>query len=452
MEDIANYDHISNIVEVRDLMNMELNRAAVSFVRIGYLLKTVRDDPNMLKDTAYSSVNEFAMAEFGLDKSAVSRFMRINDRFSLGGYSEQLKENYEGFGSAKLSLMLTLPDEINEELSPEYTKSDIETIKAEYDAEKKISDLEVMMEDKEDGSDEFIAGIVKELNDEHPDAAIYLNDTMKLATKMGIAVSEADIMEAYIPDEVGAYSIRIPGQGRFMVSMKPEGITITNMRDPENKSHLSWQEFKDVLLEDMEVRDFPEEEKKPEKKKPEKVKPAKPKKAKGLTEEEKKEAEEFFAPIVKGIKAKYAEVAPVQQEKKVEETTKIQNEEAPERIPEENPKIIPAGHSTDNVPQNVREVEDKVQEDVPAAGNEEPEEKPQSQDEGDTVEEAQAAAGVEKVTPDAEDVLTPAQRDMLEWLDLIRRKVVPEDGSRPDWQGILDEVKTIERYVKQFTY
>ena len=35
MEGIANYDHISNIVEVRDLMNMELNRAAMSFVRIG---------------------------------------------------------------------------------------------------------------------------------------------------------------------------------------------------------------------------------------------------------------------------------------------------------------------------------------------------------------------------------------------------------------------------------
>ena len=446
MEDIANYDHISNIVEVRDLMNMELNRAAVSFVRIGYLLKTVRDDPDMLKDTAYSSVNEFAMAEFGLDKSAVSRFMRINDRFSLGGYSEQLRENYEGFGSAKLSLMLTLPDEINEELSPEYTKSDIEAIKAEYDAEKKISDLEVMMEDKEDGPDEFIAGIVKELNDEHPDAAIYLNDTMKLAAKMGIAVSEADIMEAYIPNEVGAYSIRIPGQGRFMVSMKTEGITITNMRDPENKSHLSWQEFKDILMEDMKVRDFPEETKKPEKKKTEKVKPAKPKTDMGKT----------IATVEK--EALESAVAPVQQEEKVEETAKIQNEEAPERIPEEDPKIIPAGHSTDNVPQeDIREVEEIIQESTGAAGG--------------TVEEPKGAAGVveadtaagvsekeqlyaeldQKYGAKKEDDITSGQREVLDWLDLIRRKVLPEDGSRPDWVSIRDELKTMERYVSQFT-
>lgn len=437
MENIANYDHISNIVEVRDLMNMELNRAAVSFVRIGYLLKTVRDDPDMLKDTAYSSVNEFAMAEFGLDKSAVSRFMRINDRFSLGGYSEQLRENYEGFGSAKLSLMLTLPDEINEELSPEYTKSDIETIKAEYDAEKKISDLEVMMEDKEDGPDEFITGIVKELNDEHPDAAIYLNDTMKLATKMGIAVSEADIMEAYIPDEVGAYSIRIPGQGRFMVSMKPEGITITNMRDPENKSHLSWQEFKDILMEDMKVRNFPEETKKPEKKKTEKVKPAKPKTDMGKT----------IAAAER--EALETAVAPVQQEEKVEETAKIQNEEAPERIPEEDPKIIPAGHSTDNVPQeDIREVEENIQESTGAAGG--------------TIEEPKGAAGVsekeqlyaeldQKRGAKKDDDITSGQREVLDWLDLIRRKVLPEDGSRPDWVSIRDELKTMERYVSQFT-
>ncbi|MBR6987525.1 MAG: hypothetical protein IKH82_05595 [Clostridiales bacterium] len=432
MEGIANYDHISNIVEVRDLMNMELNRAAVSFVRIGYLLKTVRDDPDMLKDTPYSSVNEFAMAEFGLDKSAVSRFMRINDRFSLGGYSEQLRENYEGFGSAKLSLMLTLPDEINEELSPEYTKSDIETIKAEYDAEKKISDLEVMMEDKEDGPDEFIAGIVKELNDEHPDAAIYLNDTMKLAAKMGIAVSEADIMEAYIPNEVGAYSIRIPGQGRFMVSMKPEGITITNMRDPENKSHLSWQEFKDILMEDMKVRDFPEETKKPEKKKTEKVKPAKPKTDMGKT---------IAAVEREALKSAVAPVQPESVQEEAETDEKVQKAE--ENAQDENENVQEA-----DIPAEV--VEDP--EDKPAAGDEEPEEKPQPQDEGDAADEAQAAAGVEKVTPDTEDVLTSSQRDMLDWLDLIRRKVVPEDGSRPDWRGIHNEVKTMERYVKQFTY
>lgn len=420
MDEVMSYSNINTFAELTDAICGELCKAAISFVRIGYLLKRARDE-DILKDTGFSDIYEYANAKFGLDKSQVSRFININDRYSIGGYSEHLKVEYEEYGYSKLALMLTLPDEINEELSPQYTKTEINVIKAEYEAEQKISDMEVMMEEKEDGPDEFVAMIVKELNDEHPDAAIYLNDTMKLAAKMGIIVNDADIMEAYIPDGVATYSIRIPGQGRFMVSMKPEGITILNMRDPENKSPLSWQEFKDILMEDMKVRDFPKETKKPEKKKTEKVKPAKPKTDMGKT----------IVAVEK--EALDSSVAPVQQEEKVEETAKTQNEAVPERIPEEDTEIIPAEHSTDNVPpEDIQEVEEDIQEDEdtePAAG-----------------EESKAAAG------EKEDDLTSAQKDMLEWLELLKRKTVPEDGSRPDWAGILDEVKTMERFVKQFTY
>ena len=390
--DELSINSVNNYLTLKQALGNELSRAALSFCRIGYLLKRARDEENILKDSGYDNVNAFASAEFGLDKSQVSRFIRINDKFSIGGYSEHLKSEYEQFGYAKLSLMLLLPDEINKELSPEYTKSDIEVIVNEQKEEKAISDLEVMMEDKEDGPDEFIAAIVKELNDEHPDSAIYLNDTMKLAEKMGITVSSADIMEAYIPDGTASYIIRIPGQGRFMVNMKAEGISITNMRDPSEKSPLTWQEFKDVLLEDMKVRDFPEETKKPEKKKSEKVKPAKPKENRYVEEVRKYHEQE--------------EVAPVQSE----ETAENPNEEVPERLSEDDVEIV--GQSTDNVAQE----------------------------------------GLEEDNAAASEGLTSSQTEMLEWLDLIRRKVVPEDGSRPDWASILDEIKTMERFVKQFTY
>ena len=407
---------IGNITELKQELGNELNRAAISFVRIGYLLKLARDT-DILKDSSYSNVNEFASAEFGLDKTQVSRFIRINDRFAIGGYSETLKVEYNNYGSAKLSLMLTLPDEINEELSPQYSKSDIETIKAEYEAEQKISELEVMMEEPSDGPDEFLQAVVKELNDEHDDVSAYFAETIRMARRLGVEPNEADVKEAYMPDGDKTYSIRISGQGRFMINMKDSGMSIVNMRAPEEKSSLSWEEFKILILDDMATRSFPEPEKPKEKPKPKKVEPAKPKKA---------------------------EVAPVQQESVQEETkTDEKCTKAEENVQDENESVQEA-----DIPAEV--VEDP--EDKPAAGDEETEEKPQSQDVGDAAEEAQAAAGVEKVTPDAEDVLTSAQRDMLEWLDLIRRKVVPEDGSRPDWQGILDEVKTIERYVKQFTY
>lgn len=412
---------IGNITELKQELGNELNRAAISFVRIGYLLKLARDT-DILKDSSYSNVNEFASVEFGLDKTQVSRFIRINDRFAIGGYSETLKVEYNNYGSAKLSLMLTLPDEINEELSPQYSKSDIETIKAEYEAEQKISELEVMMEEPSDGPDEFLQAIVKELNDEHDDVSAYFAETIRMARKLGVEPNEADVKEAYMPDGDKTYSIRISGQGRFMINMKDSGMSIVNMRAPEEKSSLSWEEFKILILDDMATRSFPEPEKPKEKPKSKKVEPAKPKKA---------------------------EVAPVQ----------------PERIPEEETEIIPAktetipaGQCMDNVPQeDVREVEENIQESTGAAGG--------------TVEEPKGAAGVveadtaagvsekeqlyaeldQKYGAKKEDDITSGQREVLDWLDLIRRKVLPEDGSRPDWVSIRDELKTMERYVSQFT-
>lgn len=72
--------------EYKAAVDTELQRSAESFVRIGYLLKVARDT-DILSGSGYGSVNEFADAEYNLDKSQVSRFIRINDEYSEGGYS-----------------------------------------------------------------------------------------------------------------------------------------------------------------------------------------------------------------------------------------------------------------------------------------------------------------------------------------------------------------------------
>lgn len=276
---------IMNYEQLKSELNEELSRTANSFVRIGYLLKLARDDRHILDGSVYSDVNEFAQKEYGLDKTQVSRFIRINDRFSIDGNSTKLLPQYEEYGSAKLSLMLTLPDEINEELSPEMSKTDIQAIKEEYDEENKITDLEVMMEAKPEGEpDEFIALVVKHLNDEHTEAAELMNESIQLAKKHEIEVEPEDIKENYMPDGDKIYNIRIEGQGRFMISMKEDGITITNMRDPANKTPLTWEEFAKAVIEDVSHREFaikpekPKAEPKPNKPKPKKVEKSKPKK------------------------------------------------------------------------------------------------------------------------------------------------------------------------------
>ena len=112
----------SNYAEFKESLDTVVEKVEEGFVQIGYHLKVARDT-NILQESGYKNVNEFAEAEYGLDSSAVSRFININDRFSENGYSPRLQEQYRGFGRAKLSIMLLLPECINEELTPDYSRN-----------------------------------------------------------------------------------------------------------------------------------------------------------------------------------------------------------------------------------------------------------------------------------------------------------------------------------------
>ena len=59
-------------------LDTELVKSAESFVKIGYLLKVARDT-DILVNSGYGNVVEFAKARYGLDKTQVSRFIHIND-------------------------------------------------------------------------------------------------------------------------------------------------------------------------------------------------------------------------------------------------------------------------------------------------------------------------------------------------------------------------------------
>lgn len=394
MDEIMRYGDINTVEELTDKISSELTKAAISFVRIGYLLKKARDE-NILKDSGYPDIYVYANTKFGLDKSQVSRFIRINDRFSIGGYSEQLELKYEDFGYSKLSIMLTLPDEINEELSPEYSKSEINAIKTEYEAEQKISDMEVLMEDTEGIPDEFIAAIVKELNDEHPEPVANFHDSYEMAQKLNVEPDSMDVKEAFMPDGDRTYSIRIPGQGRFMVNMKETGITIVNLRALDEKLPLSWDEFYEALKADMETRTFKiVEEEKPEKKeRPKKVESSKPKK----------------------------EVAPVQPEPVEQCTEDVVQEEQTVPFPEANEH-----HDT-------KEYKEKpMEEDNPAAGAEG---ESQQESEKDTVEEAPPAAG---------NILSVFQTQFLNKLEKIQEEASRE---KPNWGFVKDHLQDLIRDI-----
>lgn len=236
MEEIVTYQSYK---EYKADLDKEFQETAEDFVRIGYKLKYARDT-DILKESGYANLNEFAYAEYNIDKTVVSRFIRINDRFSEGGNSPQLKEQYRNFGYAKLGIMLQLPDSINEELSPAFSKTEIQAIKEEYDSEMKKTDLEVLMEEKPERQQDMeddLSKAVWQLGHDNPE--LY-KDIYGVAVKADGGYKA--LQEALAPAGEGICSIRIPGMGRMLLSIKgtDSDLTLTNIRTGEKKGY-GWE-------------------------------------------------------------------------------------------------------------------------------------------------------------------------------------------------------------------
>ncbi len=113
----------------REIDNCQ-KKAVTSVVELGYILRKT-DDAELFRSAGYTSIFKFAEAEYGWNQSQTSRFMDINREFSEGGYSTVLKEKYRGYGQAKLSEMLTLPESIRDELEPDMKRDEIREVKRE---------------------------------------------------------------------------------------------------------------------------------------------------------------------------------------------------------------------------------------------------------------------------------------------------------------------------------
>lgn len=318
--------------EYKAELDAELSETAEKFVRIGYLLKVARDT-NILQESKYDNVVDFAQAEYGIDKTKVSRFIRINDKFSEGGYSDRLTTKYQGFGYAKLTLMLSLPDAINEELTPNYSKTEIQAIKEEVDEEKKVSDIERILEGKDEkiaANDSELSKVLMQLGED--DAELFVEIHNKLKEKDWTLQELKEIMA---PQEEKVYSVRIRGIGRMMLMLNTEAdINVVNVRTGE-KTTYNWEDAKESWLQMLNVektpqqnwaelygREFPQKEPTQLEKQEEKTnkKPVQKKQTKVAKS----------APQKKGTEEKKQEVAPVQQQK--EESNK---QKEPEQAAEE---------------------------------------------------------------------------------------------------------------------
>lgn len=237
MEEIVKTDYRA----FKQELDKELNKAAQGFVKIGYLLKIARDT-EVLYESGYKSVAEFAKAEYGLSKDVVSRYIAINDKYSEGGYSEHLQEKYKNFGVAKLQEMLTLPDAVADVLTPDMTRKEIQEIKAEVREEQAVTDIEVMLEEKNTDISGMSAlqKVLYQYFKENRLDFIGMAAVIRAESKNSIE----ETLDVFAPSGIAVKTVRIAGEGKFMLSFKGKDndIELVNVRGNSTTKY-KWQEF-----------------------------------------------------------------------------------------------------------------------------------------------------------------------------------------------------------------
>lgn len=166
----------------------KLRETAGNFVYIGFRLKQIRDS-GMLDGA--EDIFEFAQNEYGLSKSTTSRFIAINEKFSEGGNSLELRQEFRAIGSSKLAEMLTLPDAECQMITERTTVRDIRELKnftkqeapEDYEGEEEeLTALEKCLVDYFKDKKEMLNGVMKAVYDDDFKAAVDLMNPSGYAT------------------------------------------------------------------------------------------------------------------------------------------------------------------------------------------------------------------------------------------------------------------------------
>lgn len=234
--------------EFKEQLDIEIKKSVESFVKIGYLLKIARDT-EILYESGYPSMVEFAKGEYNLSKDQVSRFIAINDKFSVDGYSDKLQEKYEGYGVAKLAEMLTLPDVVVDIIEPEMTRAEIQEIKREVKEEQTISDIEVMLEEK-DAKLEDMNMIQKFMYQYFYEKRMdFIQMAAVINGELGSTEQEIEkTLQVLAPSGIATKKVRIAGIGKMFLSIKGKdnNLELVNVRANEMES-ISWIMFLDDI-------------------------------------------------------------------------------------------------------------------------------------------------------------------------------------------------------------
>jgi hypothetical protein len=244
-------------VEIKDYekfktnLDIALTSTADNMVRVGYLLMQARDT-EILNGSGYSGMGEFAQKEYGLTPDQTSRFIGIAERYGDG--EGRLKDEWQQYGYTKLSEMLTLPEEVAKAIPPEITRDEIREIKNEIKAEQEITPIEAAIEqaqDREENPDAYDMPMIERFFLEYFRPAEHAEEFVKAMTtgwKLLWGSKENNrkaVLEALAPSGIAVLAARIPGKGRYFLSIKGEEAepTLTSARDSKSES-IDWTDIR----------------------------------------------------------------------------------------------------------------------------------------------------------------------------------------------------------------
>lgn len=230
---------IKTYEEFERAFDHEVKNQAESFIRMGYLLRLAQDT-DILYESRYPTIAEFAKAKYNLSADYVSRMIEVNKRYSEGGYSDRLPEKYQGYGYTLLSEMLTLPDQVVEALPDNITREDIREIKREIKEEQKITEIEVMLEEPDKAQEIMDNNLTKVL---HQYWREHVRDYPAMFKTMKNTDNPKEAVISYLaPSGLGVLMVRVRGIGKFMLSIKGDNkdLELLNVRTNESETY-TWE-------------------------------------------------------------------------------------------------------------------------------------------------------------------------------------------------------------------
>ena len=214
-------------VQLKENLKRDLVGVQESFVRIGYTLRKIEEE-KLYEQDGYKNITEFAKTEYGLNPSAVSRFMSINRKYSVNGYSDQLRPEFIQMGSSKLSEMLSLPDQDLEMIRPEATRESIRELK------------QFNREEAESGTADDVRELIGKFFEDNAD------DLEALRTSEAYHTGEVDkLIEIVNPGGTRTYK-----KGLYFLMMYEQEIKVKKFKG--SPQTMSWAEFFSIAKEIIE--------------------------------------------------------------------------------------------------------------------------------------------------------------------------------------------------------